>query len=138
MRSLRTRAPAPTWQMGRKITMSSATLFDSATIIQGKVAFLASDRAGGGSSVTRKRGEFDGRIRGRIDTRPAQPLGHVFPSTTPSPGRTACRTRSRPLDFAELGRLDLEVPRRNDFPALDLFSLWRPARTKKEAHCQQS
>jgi 1-deoxy-D-xylulose-5-phosphate reductoisomerase len=26
----------------------------------------------------------------------------------------------RPLDFAELGRLDFEAPRREDFPALDL------------------
>ena len=111
----------PTWNMGRKITVDSATLFNKALeMIEARWLFdIGMDRVDviiHPQSIVHSMVEF-------VDRSVLAQLSHSdmclpiqFAVTWPD--RVA--NSMRPLDFAELGRLDFEAPRRSDFPALDL------------------
>lgn len=111
----------PTWQMGRKITVDSATLFNKALeMIEAKWLFgVAMDRVEvviHPQSVVHSMVEFiDGSTLAQLSRSDmCFPIHYAvtWPDRVPN--------SLRPLDFAELGRLDFELPRRADFPALDL------------------
>jgi len=111
----------PTWQMGRKITVDSATLFNKALeMIEAKWLFgVPMDRVEvviHPQSVVHSMVEFvDGSTLAQLSRSDmCFPIHYVvtWPDRVPNSLRT--------LDFAELGRLDFEAPRREDFPALDL------------------
>lgn len=111
----------PTWNMGRKITVDSATLFNKALeMIEARWLFdIGMDRVDviiHPQSIVHSMVEF-------VDRSVLAQLSHSdmclpiqFAVTWPD--RVA--NSMRPLDFAELGRLDFEAPRRSDFPALNL------------------
>ncbi len=111
----------PTWQMGRKITIDSATLFNKALemieakwlfgVPIGQVEVIVHPQ-----SIIHSMVEFvDGSTLAQLSRSDmCFPIHYAvtWPDRVPN--------SLRPLDFAELGHLDFEVPRRNDFPALDL------------------
>lgn len=111
----------PTWSMGRKITIDSATLFNKALeMIEARWLFdIGIERVDvlvHPQSIVHSMVEFvDGSILAQ--------LGH---SDMRLPIQYAVTWPERvgnslsPLDLAALGRLDFEAPRRMDFPALDL------------------
>lgn len=111
----------PTWQMGQKITIDSATLFNKALeMIEARWLFgLPISRVEvivHPQSIIHSMVEF-------VDGSTLAQLSHsdmCFPIhyAVTWPDRVA--NSLRPLDFAALGRLDFEAPRREDFPALDL------------------
>ena len=111
----------PTWNMGRKITVDSATLFNKALeMIEARWLFdVGMERVDvviHPQSIVHSMVEF-------VDSSILAQLGHsdmclpiqyavTWPDRVPN--------SLRALDFAELGRLDFEAPRCADFPALDL------------------
>jgi 1-deoxy-D-xylulose-5-phosphate reductoisomerase len=111
----------PTWNMGRKITLDSATLFNKALeMIEARWLFdIGIDRVDvlvHPQSIVHSMVEFvDGSVLAQ--------LGH---SDMRLPIQYAVTWPERvgnslpPLDLAALGRLEFEAPRREDFPALDL------------------
>lgn len=111
----------PTWSMGRKITIDSATLFNKALeMIEARWLFDIDigrvDVVVHPQSIVHSMVEFvDGSILAQ--------LGH---SDMRLPIQYAVTWPDRvgnslpPLDLAALGRLDFEAPRRGDFPALDI------------------
>ena len=111
----------PTWSMGRKITIDSATLFNKALeMIEARWLFdIGIERVDvvvHPQSIVHSMVEFvDGSILAQ--------LGH---SDMRLPIQYAVTWPERvgnslsPLDLGALGRLDFEAPRRRDFPALDL------------------
>jgi 1-deoxy-D-xylulose-5-phosphate reductoisomerase len=111
----------PTWSMGRKITIDSATLFNKALeMIEARWLFdIGIERVDvvvHPQSIVHSMVEFvDGSVLAQ--------LGH---SDMRLPIQYAVTWPDRvsnsipPLDLAALGRLDFEAPRRGDFPALDL------------------
>lgn len=111
----------PTWNMGRKITLDSATLFNKALeMIEARWLFgIGMDRIEvviHPQSIVHSMVEF-------IDRSILAQLSHSD-MCLPIQYAVTCPERVenslRPLDFAELGRLDFEAPRKSDFPALDL------------------
>ncbi len=111
----------PTWQMGRKITVDSATLFNKALeMIEAKWLFgVAMDRVDvviHPQSVIHSMVEFiDGSTLAQLSQSDmCFPIHYAvtWPERVPN--------SLQPLDFAALARLDFEAPRRADFPALDL------------------
>jgi len=111
----------PTWNMGKKITIDSATLFNKALeMIEARWLFdIGIERVDvivHPQSIMHSMVEFvDGSVLAQ--------LGH---SDMRLPIQYAVTWPERignslpPLDLAALGRLEFEAPRRVDFPALDL------------------
>jgi 1-deoxy-D-xylulose-5-phosphate reductoisomerase len=111
----------PTWTMGAKITIDSATLFNKGLemiearwlfdIEMGRVEVIVHPQ-----SIIHSMVEFiDCSILAQLSTTdmcfPIQ-YAVTWPERVPN--------TLRPLDFAALARLEFEAPRRDAFPALDL------------------
>jgi len=122
-----TRAQAlkhPTWEMGQKITIDSATLFNKGLeMIEARWLFdiemARVDAIVHPQSIVHSMVEFiDGSILAQLSTPdmcfPIQ-YAVTWPERVPN--------TLEPLDFAELSRLDFEAPRWDDFPALGLARL---------------
>ena len=111
----------PTWQMGKKITIDSATLFNKALeMIEARWLFdVPIDRVEvivHPQSIIHSMVEF-------VDGSTLAQMSHsdmCFPIHYAVTWPDRVPNSLRPLDFAGLGRLDFEAPRRHDFPALDL------------------
>jgi len=111
----------PTWEMGRKITIDSATLFNKGLeMIEARWLFdIGMDRVDvivHPQSIVHSMVEFvDGSVLAQLSTTdmcfPIQ-YAVTWPERVPN--------RLPPLDFAKLARLDFETPRWEDFPALGL------------------
>ncbi len=111
----------PTWDMGPKITVDSATLFNKGLeMIEARWLFGVEmgrvDVVVHPQSIVHSMVEFsDGSVLAQLSTTDmCFPIQYAItwpervPNTLP------------PLDFAALARLEFEAPRREDFPALDL------------------
>lgn len=111
----------PTWTMGPKITIDSATLFNKALeIIEARWLFnIEMERVDvivHPQSIVHSMVEFvDGSLLAQLSH---SDMGFPIHYAVTWPERVASSLPT--LDFAELGRLDFEAPRRKDFPALDL------------------
>jgi 1-deoxy-D-xylulose-5-phosphate reductoisomerase len=119
-----TRAQAlkhPTWNMGEKITIDSATLFNKGLeMIEARWLFDVEmgrvDVVVHPQSIVHSMVEFvDGSVLAQLSH---SDMCFPIQYAVTWPERVA--NTLRPLDFAALGRLDFEAPRREDFPALDL------------------
>lgn len=113
----------PTWSMGRKITIDSATLFNKALeMIEARWLFgIGMDRIEvviHPQSIVHSMVEFvDRSILAQLShSDMCLPIQHAVTF----PDRVA--NSLRPLDFTSLGSLDFEAPRKLDFPAMDLAS----------------
>jgi 1-deoxy-D-xylulose-5-phosphate reductoisomerase len=111
----------PTWNMGEKITIDSATLFNKGLeMIEARwlfgVEMARVDVVVHPQSIIHSMVEFvDGSILAQLShSDMCFPIQYAvtWPQRVPN--------SLRPLDFAQLARLDFEAPRRQDFPALDL------------------
>lgn len=111
----------PTWTMGKKITIDSATLFNKALeMIEARWLFGLPIRQVEvivhPQSIIHSMVEFvDGSTLAQLSRSDmCFPIHYAvtWPDRVPN--------SLKPLDFAELARLDFEEPRRKDFPALDL------------------
>jgi 1-deoxy-D-xylulose-5-phosphate reductoisomerase len=111
----------PTWNMGEKITIDSATLFNKGLeMIEARWLFNVEmarvDVIVHPQSIVHSMVEFvDGSVLAQLShSDMCFPIQYAvtWPERVPN--------SLRPLDFAELSRLDFEAPRRADFPALDL------------------
>lgn len=119
-----TRAEAlrhPTWRMGEKITIDSATLFNKGLeMIEARWLFdVGIDRIDvviHPQSIIHSMVEFvDGSVLAQLSHSDMRfPIQYALTW----PDRLAGSLP--PLDFAKLGRLEFESPRCDDFPALDL------------------
>lgn len=111
----------PTWSMGRKISLDSATLFNKALeMIEARWLFDVPiekvDVVVHPQSIVHSMVEF-------VDASVLAQLSHsdmCFPIQYAVTWPDRVPNSLRPLDFAALGRLDFESPRRDVFPALDL------------------
>jgi len=111
----------PTWEMGRKITIDSATLFNKGLeMIEARWLFdVEMDRVDvivHPQSIVHSMVEYvDGSVLAQLST-----TDMCFPIqyAVTYPERLA--SGLKPLDFAELGKLEFEAPRRDAFPAIDL------------------
>lgn len=111
----------PTWSMGRKISIDSATLFNKGLeMIEARWLFNIPmekiDVVIHPQSIVHSLVEFvDGSILAQMSTTDmALPI--QFALTYPERYAGPCA----PLDLASVGRLDFEAPRTDLFPALDL------------------
>ena len=111
----------PTWSMGRKITIDSATLFNKGLeMIEARWLFgTTMDRIDvviHPQSIVHSLVEFlDGSILAQMgSTDMALPIQYAL--THPERVAGPCA----PLDLASLGKLEFEAPRSDLFPALDL------------------
>jgi 1-deoxy-D-xylulose-5-phosphate reductoisomerase len=111
----------PTWNMGEKITIDSATLFNKGLeMIEARwlfdVEMARVDVVVHPQSIVHSMVEFvDGSVLAQLShSDMCFPIQYAvtWPDRVPN--------SLRPLDFAQLARLDFEAPRRQDFPALDL------------------
>ena len=111
----------PTWTMGAKITVDSATLFNKGLeMIEARwlfdVEMARVDVIVHPQSVVHSMVEFvDNSVLAQLSvTDMCFPIQYAvtYPERTPN--------RLPSIDFAQLARLDFEAPRRADFPALDL------------------
>lgn len=114
----------PTWNMGRKITIDSATLFNKALeMIEARWLFdIGMDRIDviiHPQSIVHSMVEFVDRsvLAQMSHSDMCLPIQYAvtWPERLPS--------TLKPLDFSNLARLDFEAPRRQDFPALDLATM---------------
>lgn len=111
----------PTWEMGKKITIDSATLFNKGLeMIEARWLFdIGMDRVDvivHPQSIIHSMVEFvDGSVLAQLS---ATDMCFPIQYAVTWPDRVA--NRLPPLDFAKLARLEFEAPRRADFPALDL------------------
>ncbi len=111
----------PTWEMGRKITIESATLFNTGLeMIEARWLFGVEmsrvDVVVHPQSVIHSMVEFiDGSVLAQLSVTdmcfPIQ-FAVTWPERVPN--------SLPPLDFTTLGSLEFEAPRREAFPALDL------------------
>ena len=111
----------PTWEMGRKITIDSATLFNKGLeMIEARWLFDVEmprvEVIVHPQSIVHSMVEFiDGSILAQLSTTdmcfPIQ-YAVTYPDRVPN--------SLKPLDFAALAQLEFEAPRTADFPALDL------------------
>ena len=125
----------PSWVMGRKITIDSATLFNKGLeMIEARWLFdIEMDRVvGGGASA--ERGAFDGRVRGRLDAGAALHAGHV-------PADSICADLSRPRaqraradQLGEAGQPDLRGTGPGPFPGA---WHWRAGQGRSAAPCRR-
>lgn len=111
----------PTWSMGQKISIDSATLLNKGLeMIEARwlfgVPMAKVDVVIHPQSIIHSMVEFvDGSVLAQLShSDMCFPIQYAvtWPDRVPN--------SLRPLDFAELGRLDFEAPRRDVFPALDL------------------
>jgi 1-deoxy-D-xylulose-5-phosphate reductoisomerase len=111
----------PTWNMGKKITIDSATLFNKALeMIEARWLFdIGMERVDvvvHPQSIVHSMVEFvDGSVLaqlGHSDMRLPIQYAVTWPERVPN--------SLPPLDLAALGRLEFEAPRREAFPALNL------------------
>ena len=111
----------PTWDMGPKITVDSATLFNKGLeMIEARWLFdIEMDRVDvivHPQSIVHSMVEFiDGSVLAQLSvTDMCFPIQYAltWPERVPN--------SLPPIDFADLGKLDFEKPRTEDFPALDL------------------
>ncbi|MEO7933502.1 MAG: 1-deoxy-D-xylulose-5-phosphate reductoisomerase [Chthoniobacterales bacterium] len=111
----------PTWDMGRKITIDSATLFNKGLeMIEARWLFDTPmskvDVVVHPQSIIHSMVEFvDGSVLAQMSH---SDMGFPIQYAVTYPDRLA--NNLRPLDFAALGQLTFEAPRTADFPALDL------------------
>lgn len=111
----------PTWEMGRKITIDSATLFNKGLeMIEARWLFNVPmervDVIVHPQSIIHSMVEF-------IDGSVLAQLSHsdmCFPIQYAVTWPERVKNSLRPLDFAALRQLEFEAPRRADFPAIDL------------------
>jgi 1-deoxy-D-xylulose-5-phosphate reductoisomerase len=111
----------PTWTMGRKITIDSATLFNKGLeMIEARWLFDVSmskiEVVVHPQSIVHSMVEF-------ADNSVIAQLSHsdmCFPIQYAVTWPERVSNSLRPLDFAELGALTFEAPRTTDFPALNL------------------
>ncbi len=111
----------PTWEMGRKITIDSATLFNKGLeMIEARWLFDVEmprvEVIVHPQSIVHSMVEFiDGSVLAQLSTTdmcfPIQ-YAVTWPDRVPN--------TLKPLDFAALAKLEFEAPRTADFPALDL------------------
>lgn len=111
----------PTWEMGQKITIDSATLFNKGLeMIEARWLFdVEMDRVDvivHPQSIVHSMVEFvDGSILAQLST-----TDMCFPIQYAVTWPERVANTLKPLDFAALARLDFEAPRYDDFPALNL------------------
>ncbi|HRQ90261.1 MAG TPA: 1-deoxy-D-xylulose-5-phosphate reductoisomerase, partial [Bacteroidia bacterium] len=111
----------PTWEMGRKITIDSATLFNKGLeMIEARWLFdIGMDRVDvvvHPQSIVHSMVEFiDGSVLAQLST-----TDMCFPIQYAVTWPERVANTLPPLDFAKLARLDFEAPRWDDFPALRL------------------
>lgn len=111
----------PTWEMGAKITIDSATLFNKGLeMIEARWLFgIEMDRIDvvvHPQSIVHSLVEFvDGSVLAQL-SRPDMCFPIQYALTWPR----RLQGGLRPLDFTTLGKLEFEAPRSADFPALDL------------------
>ena len=111
----------PTWDMGRKITIDSATLFNKGLeMIEARWLFdVEMDRVDvivHPQSIIHSMVEFvDGSVLAQLSH---SDMCFPIQFAVTWPDRVA--NSLKPLDFATLGQLEFSAPRRDDFPALDL------------------
>jgi len=111
----------PTWNMGRKITIDSATLFNRGLeMIEARWLFdVEMARIGvvvHPQSIVHSMVEFvDGSVLAQLSQ-----SDMCFPIQYAITWPIRTRGSLRPVDFAALGQLTFEEPRTADFPALDL------------------
>lgn len=111
----------PTWSMGPKITIDSATLFNKGLeMIEARWLFdIGMDRIAvivHPQSIVHSMVEFvDGSVLAQLSH-----SDMCFPIQYAVTWPTRTRGRLRPVDFAALGQLTFEEPRTGDFPALNL------------------
>ena len=111
----------PTWNMGAKITIDSATLFNKGLeMIEARWLFGVEmrriDVIVHPQSVVHSMVEF-------VDSSVLAQLSHsdmCFPIQYAVTWPDRVSNTLRPLDFSQLARLEFEAPRREVFPALDL------------------
>jgi 1-deoxy-D-xylulose-5-phosphate reductoisomerase len=111
----------PTWEMGQKITIDSATLFNKGLeMIEARwlfdVEMTRVDVVVHPQSIVHSMVEF-------IDGSVLAQLSHsdmCFPIQYAVTWPQRVKNSLRPLNFAELGRLDFEAPRTDVFPAINL------------------
>ena len=111
----------PTWDMGRKISIDSATLFNKGLeMIEARwlfdVPMARVDVVVHPQSIVHSMVEF-------IDSSVLAQLSHsdmCFPIQYAVTWPERVANRLPPLDFARLGKLEFEPPRADDFPALGL------------------
>ena len=111
----------PTWDMGRKITIDSATLFNKGLeMIEARWLFgIGMERIDvvvHPQSIIHSMVEFvDGSVLAQLSR-----TDMCFPIQYALTWPDRVEGGLKPLDFAELARLDFEAPRHDDFPALGL------------------
>ena len=111
----------PTWEMGPKITIDSATLFNKGLeMIEARWLFgIGMERIDvvvHPQSIVHSMVEFtDGSVLAQLSR---ADMGFPIQYALTWPRRV--RGGLRPLDFPALARLEFEAPRTADFPALDL------------------
>jgi len=111
----------PTWSMGRKISIDSATLFNKGLeMIEARWLFdVPMDKVDvviHPQSIVHSMVEFvDGSLLAQLSH-----SDMCFPIQYAITWPERVSNSLRPLDLAALGRLDFEAPRLSDFPALDL------------------
>jgi len=111
----------PTWEMGPKITIDSATLFNKGLeMIEARWLFgIGMDRIDvvvHPQSVVHSMVEFtDGSVLAQMSR-----TDMCFPIQYALTWPQRVKGGLRPLDFTALAKLEFEAPRTEDFPALDL------------------
>jgi 1-deoxy-D-xylulose-5-phosphate reductoisomerase len=111
----------PTWDMGRKISIDSATLFNKGLeMIEARWLFDVPvsrvEVVVHPQSIIHSMVEFvDGSVLAQMST-----TDMCFPIQYAVTWPERVANRLRPLDFSALARLDFEAPREADFPALRL------------------
>lgn len=111
----------PTWDMGRKITIDSSTLFNKGLeMIEARWLFgIEMDRIDvivHPQSIVHSMVEYiDGSVLAQMSN-PDMCFPIQYAVTWPD----RVRGGMKPLDFAELATLEFEAPRYDDFPALNL------------------
>ena len=111
----------PTWDMGRKITIDSSTLFNKGLeMIEARGLFgIEMDRIDvivHPQSIVHSMVEFvDGSVLAQLSH-----TDMCFPIQYAVTWPERLRGDLKPLDFAELAQLNFEAPRYDDFPALNL------------------
>lgn len=111
----------PTWEMGQKITIDSATLFNKGLeMIEARWLFNIPmskvDVVVHPQSIVHSMVEFiDGSVLAQLST-----TDMCFPIQYAVVWPERLSNELKPLDFPALGKLEFEAPRESDFPALNL------------------
>ena len=111
----------PTWEMGRKITIDSATLFNKGLeMIEARWLFgVEMDKVDvivHPQSIVHSMVEFsDSSVLAQLNT-----TDMCFPIQYAVTYPERVGTGLKPLNFAEIGKLEFEAARRDVFPAIDL------------------